>query len=753
MRPMRARVRNSAALLLVCAGTAASANEAEIVVTARGDAIQRPPNTAEGVDAARIEATVNAVNVEDTLKYLPSLLVRKRHIGDTQAPLATRTSGVGSSARSLVYADGVLLSALIGNNNSTASPRWFMVSPEEIDRVDVLYGPFSAAYPGNSIGAVVNIATRMPDRLEASATAGVSVQRFSQYATSGTYPAYQAAATAGDRVGRLAWFASANHVDSRSQPLAYVTATRPAAPGAAGAPTTGSFADVNRLGAPIAVLGAGGFEHQREDTLKLKLALDATPGVRLTYLGGLFLNDDDSHVQSYLSNAAGAPVYAGSLNLGGYAYNVAASAFSNNLYRFDERHWMHALSADGHGGAIDWQVIGTLYDYARDVQRIPTTALPAAASGGAGTITRLDGTGWRTLDGRGLWRAGAQALSFGAHDDRFTLDSNRYATADWRNGGAGALTLAARGRTRTEALWLQDEWTVLSTVKLTVGGRYEWWRAYDGFNFSAAPALSVAQPRRSDDRFSPKASAAWTFADSWSVTGSIGAAARFPTVTELYQAVTTGPSITVPNPKLKPERARSGELALERRDANGHVRLSLFDERVRDALISQTAPLVVGSGTLYSYVQNIDRTRTRGLEFAFDRRDLLPRFDLAGSVTLADPKIARDAAFLAAEGKRTPQVPRRKATLVATWRPSDTLSLTAAARYASRSFGTIDNSDPVGHTYQGFEKYFVADVRARLLLTDRWSLALGVDNLNNDKYYLFHPFTQRSFGAELGWKL
>jgi hypothetical protein len=46
---------------------------------------------------------------------IPAL--RKRHVGDTQAPVTTRTSGVGASARSLVYADGVPLSALIGNNN------------------------------------------------------------------------------------------------------------------------------------------------------------------------------------------------------------------------------------------------------------------------------------------------------------------------------------------------------------------------------------------------------------------------------------------------------------------------------------------------------------------------------------------------------------------------------------------------------------------------------------------------------------
>src|SRR6476469_7899595 len=142
-----------------------------IVDVGTREADETVPNAKESVTARRLRETTNVRNSEDALRYFPSLFVRKRHIGDTQAPLATRTSGVGASARSLIYADGVLLSALIGNNNNFASPRWGMVSPEEIDRVDVLYGPFSAAYPGNSIGAVVNITTRMPEKLEASATA------------------------------------------------------------------------------------------------------------------------------------------------------------------------------------------------------------------------------------------------------------------------------------------------------------------------------------------------------------------------------------------------------------------------------------------------------------------------------------------------------------------------------------------------------------------------------------------------------
>jgi iron complex outermembrane receptor protein len=759
-----ARARRPARLLLLAsalipAAARAAADEdapdqRTIIVTGERPApLEQPPATAEGVDAARLDETVNAVNVEDSLRYLPSLLVRKRHIGDTQAPLATRTSGVGASARSLIYADGVLLSALIGNNNSSASPRWGMVSPDEIERVDVLYGPFSAAYPGNSIGAVVNLTTRLPDGPEGALSLGGTVQHFRQYATSDDLAAWQGQGSWGGRAGPFAWLVSADHVDSDSQPLAYVTIARPAGTSGAGTPVTGAFEDLNRAGAPIYVLGAGGFERQRQDNLKLKLALDLAPHLRLTYRGGLFLNDTDADVESYLRDGAGQPVFAGTVNIGGRAVTVPAGAFSSNLYRLDERHFMHALTLEGSGGGWDWRAIASLYDFDRDVQRIPSVALPAARTGGAGSIQKLDGTGWRTLDLVARHDAGAHDLSLGGHVDGFRLRSERYATTDWLDGATGPLVQAARGRTRTLAFWAQDRWTLTSTLELTMGARAEWWRAYDGFNFSLAPALSVSQPEQDRSTVSPKATLAWQPGEGWHITLSAGQAYRFPTVSELYQAISTGPSITVPDPNLRPERARSAELAVERRWPNGRVRVSLFGERISDALISQTAPLVPGSSQLFSYVQNIPTVRTHGIEAVFEWRDaLLPGLELTGSITLADPEIVSDPAFPGAEGKDIPQVPRRRATLVATYRLGDRASFTLAGRYASRSFGTIDNSDAVTHTYQGFEGYVVLDARATFRLTDHLEAAVGAENLANARYFVFHPFPQRSVTGEITWR-
>ncbi len=709
----------------------------DILVTAQKQqqTIENAPSTRASIDADTIARTVNAVTVEDTIKYLPSLLVRKRHIGDTQAPLATRTSGVGASARSLIYADGALLSALIGNNNTNASPRWSLVSPQEIAGIDVLYGPFSAAYPGNSIGAVVNITTRLPDKLEATINAGTSVQRFSQYGTKDTLPTYQVGGTVGDRFGPLALFASVDHVASHGQPLLYVTGAPPAG-------TSGSFASSTRTGGPTQVLGASGIEHQFEDHIKFKAALDVTQDIRLTYVGGLFLNDTNANAETYLTDT----------KTGQAAFT---SGFSSGVYHYDERHWSHSVSATGHGDRFDWQVIGTLYDFAHDVQRTPTALLPGAANGGAGNITRLDGTGWKTIDAKGVWRsddAATHSISFGAHGDWFTLKSDRFDTTDWINGGQGQLNLRSRGKTRTAAVWAQDAWKLLPGFTLTVGGRYEWWKAYDGLNFSLTPAISAAQPTLSAHRFSPKASLAWDPNPDWTVRLSFGEAWRFPTVGELYQIVTT-PVPAVPNPNLKPERALSEELAIEHHDAHGSIRLSFFNEAVKNALISQVGPLPVSPPQIGTFVQNVDRTRARGLELAVQRTDLLPRFDMSGSVTYADAETRRDATFPAAEGKMLPQVPRWRATMVSTWRPTDRISLTAAGRYSSRLHGTIDNSDIIGNVYQGFYKYFVVDLRADVKVNDHMNFALGVDNVNNDKYFLFHPFPQRSFFAQVGWKL
>ncbi len=722
------------------------------------------PTTTEGVTAEALGKAVNVVTPEDTLRYVPNVLIRQRHIGDTQSPITTRTSGVGGSARSLIFVDGILLSALIGNNNTSASPKWGLIAPEAIARVDVLYGPFSAAYSGNSLGSVIEFTTRMPKKLEGTLEVQGGSQGFKKYADDDSYGTARIAGSLGNRSGPFAWRLSYNHLDTNSQPLTYATATlSTVAPAGTSVAVTGAYSDANRARAPIVVLGSGGLEHQVQDNFSGRFTYDLTPFLTAAYTFGLFKNNDDSTVNSYLRDASGNTIYATSsaancastpqtpcsVSIGGRTYSIANSAFSNGVYTLDESQLAQGLSLTSHsGGAFDFSLVASRFEYQKSHQRTPTTALPSAFTGGAGTGAWLDGTGWYTLDAKGTWRAdAAHTVTFGAHRDAFTLDNPKYALSDWTSSDPGAVTSSSYGRSENTGLWVQDALSLSERLKLTTGIRLENWRAYDGLNYSLTPALNQSQPERKASAVSPKVVLAFNPQPDWTLKVSVGMASRFPTVTELYQAVTTGTQLSSPNPNLTPERAVSSELSAERQWSNGGLRVSLFNEQIHNALISQTGIL---NGSSVSFVQNVDRTTATGLEIVGDQQDVLIKgLQLSGWATYVDAKIDKDTAFAAAVGKNLPQLPRLRAALVATYSPMEKLDMTLAARYSDRAYGTIDNSDTYANTYQGFSGYFVVDAHVRYRLNPHLSADIGVNNLNNRAYLLFHPFTQHTVIASL----
>ncbi len=706
------------------------------------------PTTIEGITRAEIERSINATDAEDALKYLPSLLVRKRYIGDyNHAVLSTRASGTGNSARSMVYADGILLSNYLGNGANFA-PRWGMVTPEEIERVDVLYGPFSAAYGGNSVGAVVDYVTRMPTKFEAHAKFGFTHQPFDLYGTHERYNGRQASASLGNRDGRWSWFIDVNRSSNEGQPLTFPTRYLSAGAAPGGAPVTGAVLGQDRTNRAWYLLGAGTQYDTVQDHVKVKLAYDLTPTLRASYTLGVWQNDSEGRPTSYLRDAAGTPVYSGRIDIDGRGYTLGATDF--NASNEELRHLMHGLSVKSHSkGVFDWEVAASLYDYDQDLLRAPTTALPSALNGGAGRIVDMSGTGWNTFAAKGIWRpygvAGAHIVEFGYQREAYKLASIEHATGDWLGGAPGARNQAFSGRTATQALWGQDTWKFAPSWKAVLGMRVERWRARDGRTSNAA--TTVAHGERSGTYVSPKAALAWQVLPSWVLKASAGRAVRMPTVSELYQGGISGNGTLINNdPNLQPERSWTGELSAERQLDKGLLRLTAFAERTSDALYSQTNVLVTPNVT---NVQNVGRIETKGLELAYDADDVgVDGLDLRSSVTWTESEITRNDKFPASVGKWQPRIPRWRATGVATYRVGERLAYSLAARYSGRQFSTLDNSDPNGFAYQGASRYFTVDGRVTWKPVKRWTVAVGVDNLNNYQYWNFHPYSQRTWVLE-----
>lgn len=743
--------------LLPVAATAADADTATRLDTVDVRGLQptslptQIPTTTEGITAVEIDERINATDSEDALKYFPSLLVRKRYIGDyDHAVLATRASGTGNSARSLVFADGILISNLLGNG-ATFTPRWGLVTPEEIERVDVLYGPFSAAYAGNSVGAVVDYVTRMPQAFEAHVKAGWYSQNYSLYRTDDTFDAWHTSASIGDRQGRFAWWLNLSRLDSESQPIGFanrlVSAGTPVSgtPGATGTPVDGAVAGRNPREQPWWLFGATSQTNTVQDHAKIKLAYDVADDLRASVVAAQWENDVFRDSQSFIEDAAGNPVYAGNVVVGADRYTLAPTDIS--LQRADLRHRMiGATLKRASGGTFDYTLSASRYDYARDLVRSPTVARPLADAGGAGRIANGDGTGWDAVWFAATWRPNAaHVVDAGVQRDAYALRTAVSTTSDWIRGRAEAPFSAFRGDTDLTSFYAQDTWRMDARWTATLGVRYEDWSAHDGALADASRTLRFA--RRDETDASPKAALAWAVADDWTVKASLGRSVRYPTVSELFQGSISADAIVNNDPNLKPERAWTAELSSVHELERGSLRATVFAERTRDALYSQTNVTVTPTVT---NIQNVDRIETRGLELAYAAQGVgVEGLDLLGSVTFADSIIRENANFPASVGKWQPRVPRWRANLVGTYRAGAHWTYTLAARYSGKQFNTLDNADPNGASYTGVSDFFVVDARARFALDERWSGSVGVDNLNNREYWNFHPYPQRTWSVEV----
>jgi iron complex outermembrane receptor protein len=702
------------------------------------------PATMASVPAERVEATINAVDVEDAAKYLPSIFIRKRNYGDTQPVLATRNWGVNSSARTLVYIDDIPISALIANNNTIGAPRWGMTSPEAIDHIDMMYGPYSAAYAGNSMGGVMHIVTRMPEKTEVTIKQTEAVQSFDLYGTHDNFSTSQTSLTAGGHSGKLGWFFGASATNSFSQPLSIITG------GTTPAGTGGSIPALNKMGQVANVYGAGGLLHTRTLDLNGELTYDLTPQWKLSYLVGYWSNHGQSDTDTYLTDGAGDPTYG------------KVAGFASNIYQLSAHHLMQGLSLKSDTkGDYDASFVATHYAFLKDNQWQPAGVTSGTGVTTNGRLASYGGTQWSTADATGIWRpqgyGGAHEVSVGAHADQYELNNPTTNLSNWQDPDSlTTLYSTGRGKTQTQALWLQDQWCFAPDWMLTLGGRYEWWKASDGYNFSGKTA--VQQPVEKADGFSPKATLQWNVADSWRITGSLAKAIRFPTVGELYQLVSTGSTFSVPNPDLKPETARSGELAVEHSIEQGMLRVSLFQENTKDALISQTSTLP-NVPVPVSYVMNVGELRNRGIELVAQKDNVLVRgLELSGSVTFVDSTVLSNDSFVSttgttSEGKHAPYVPRWRATAVATYRPDAQWAFTLAGRYSGKQYSTLDNTDNTPHVFGAFDKFTVFDVRAHYQINEHLAASFGIDNFTNEKYYLYHPFPQRTFVADVKMSL
>ena len=742
-------------------GEATDAQLKAVVVTSAGMRSPLDPNLPNSTASRTAEQLQeqNLFNPEDALERLPSLTVRKRFLGDRNANLAGRSYGTLQPGRSLVYLDGYLISNFLGRFDA---PRWNMINDQSIERVDALYGPFSAIYPGNSIGTTVVISERKPRGFEASASIKFNSQPFSEYGTNETYVSSMTSARVASRLASGFWYAVAvQHQDSQGHPMGHanIVQSKGAYPAVSGATTAvaGIRYDINALGQQRALFGSTSIDHTVQDTLNLRAGYELTTTSEIEARASLWRNDSTVSTDTWLRDASGTPVWRGKVTDGTNQFNIAANALAPS--KVDESHRQLGLTwKTKHATGWNASVVATDYKIISDPNRVAASPTSVVDLGGLGTVTRRDGTGWNTFEVQAAytpttadWGGGKHALLLGLHRNQYTLMNVVNRASDWRTTET-TLDQSYQGKTAITALYAQDAWRINPALTLTGGLRYEQFRALDGSQyFAGTPPVQSAYPERTLHASSPKLSLVWAAMDDLVLKVSAGKGVRFPNVDELFNGTKTGASITFSDPDLKPEVSTAMELSAEQTWDQHSLRVSYFRDDSTDTILRQTDSTVTPT---VSRVSNVDRVLTDGIEAVWQASNLgLKGLDLEGSFTLANAVVKENTRNPATVGKAWLRIPRTRVSLQASYRGVDNWLFAAAWRRHSAAFSTELNLDANHEVYGGMSSVNKLDVRASWRFAKGWDWALGVDNLLNNPSWQHHTLPQRSLHTSLSCKL
>ncbi len=692
-------------------------------------------------------AAINMVTTEDAVKYEPSIVIRRRFIGDSNGTLGIRGSNMFQTSRSMVFADGVPLHYFL-ESRWNGAPRWTMVSASEIAEASVVYGPFSAEYSGNAMGGVVLMETKIPQKREVHIDATLMSQDFSAYKADERLNGFKGFASYGDKIGDLSLYFSYNHLDNEAQQQSYYfnTLASDAAPTAQGGLLRNDSKGVQKM-----VFGDNGKVESQTDNYKMKLGYDFTN--RWFALLNVAYEDRSSYNigNTYITDAAGNPVWNGTVSQNEQSFTIKGSSLGENALERNSLNLGLRIKGELAAGS-HLELNANRFDVLKNRSIASSTNPADPAFNNTGQITDYGDTGWRTLSAKWkLDQLGALktvSLTSGLSHEAYELNRHVYASNNYAAQTKNSLSGSSGGETRISAVFAQLGWLMGEQWDSSVGLRYETWQSKNGYYASDDPATPqldlVHTPARKQDKVSPKLSFGYLPDEDWVIRYSLAKAYRFPIVEELYSQYRAYQSRSLANPGLKPENGLHHNLMIARTLDNGYLRANLFRDNIHDVIESQTT-LLDGGGSLRTFIP-VDEVQTTGLELIANiERVFSSPLDLRFNLAYTDAEIVANTADPSIVGNTFPRMPKWRSNVLASWHLDAKWQISGSMQYASNSFGQLDNSDNQDQVYAAQDSYTRLGLKTHYQVDQHFSLSAGIDNLTNELSYVAHPWPRRTF--------
>lgn len=555
--------------------------------------------------------TVTATRQAETTKDVPAnvQIVTEKEIKDRNVQNAAQAVALATGVQVDTTVEGsvnlrgynsknilVLVDGQQMNTAWNSTVDWNMIPVENIRKVEVVSGGQSALYGGRAVGGVINIMTKSAKENGVHGAVNLGY---------GSHNTVKQSYMASGRKDRLNWgvFYENKMTDGwRSYLSSYAIKNSKGKNNFTGVDI--SSLDTTADGKEY-IIGDRGKKEVMSESYGFNLGYDFTEDRKLTYK---FTHsnytwkytDPRSYLPAGFSKPSGVPASTFFGNRGWRVYDMHSLTYN------DQKDKIHA-----HFGMTDYTKSGYI---------TPDKTVKASHTfDGAGSKTSYPSKSW-DFDLNKRWTAGSHTILFGGSYGKDRFDETIYKTvSDWKSwdsavkGNKDDQWLG--GKAKSWALYIQDKWKLSSRWAAYIGGRYDYYEKYGGYNYYRGKAPTRLESD-SYHQFSPKLSASYALDNHTNLYLSFGKSFAPPLLYQLYRyAEPSYGGRYEPNPSLKPETTTNWELGIKKDLGKTKISADVFYARTKDYIDLVTIGKTAKGADIKTY-KNVGEARTHGAELS-----------------------------------------------------------------------------------------------------------------------------------------
>jgi hemoglobin/transferrin/lactoferrin receptor protein len=221
------------------------------------------------------------------------------------------------------------------------------------------------------------------------------------------------------------------------------------------------------------------------------------------------------------------------------------------------------------------------------------------------------------------WRFGPHYLIAGVEFEKNIIEVETV-TAPY-TAGRGEMVANAKLKQDVLGVFAQDQWSITNNLTSTLGMRFTDVNLKYVSN-SGDAYVNTGNSKRKDSRLVTSAGLVFTGIDNWALRAQFSQGYRYPTARQLFTGSPGhggGPSAIQPNPDLKPETSNNYELGARFINANWDFDLALFYSDAKQ-LIQTTQAVGAVPATYINYDKAETKGVEASIKYTFDSIGLSP---------------------------------------------------------------------------------------------------------------------------------